>query len=181
MAQDFAKVRRQNREVRDEQWIHDFLHRTPTCVIGSAQDGRVFLNPNLFLYDEERRRIYFHTAGTGRTRDNIESKSDVTLCFFEMGRLLPAEKVTDYSTEYASVVIFGKTSVVEDPVEGRWVLTTQMKKYFPDHLPGRDFTPFTDEEMGRAAIFRVEIERWSAKRNQEPADYPGAFLFSVKT
>ena len=172
-----TQVRRRNRTVTDETWIRDFLHRAPLCTLGTVHEGWPFLNSNLFLYDEAAHVIYLHTAGTGRTRSNIEADGRVCISVSEMGRLLPGEKVTDYSVEYASVVIFGQARVVADPQEARAVLQGQLDKYFPHMRPGRDYAPFTDEEMGRATIYRVDIESWSAKTLQEPEDYPGAFRY----
>ena len=58
-----------------------------------------------------------------------------------MGRLLPAERVTDYSAEYASVTLFGTARIVTDPAEARSVLQRQLQKYFPHKQPGRDYQP----------------------------------------
>ena len=180
MSDDYSKVRRRNREVVDDAWIEAFLERSPACVIGTTDGERVFLNPNLFLYAAGTRQIFFHTAGQGRTKTNIASGSRVTLCVFEMGRLLPAELVTDYSTEYRSVVVFGVASIVADPAEVRRVFEWQMRKYFPHHQTGRDYVDFTAEEASRATVYRLDVERWSAKRNEEPEAFPGAFAYPWK-
>lgn len=176
-ASDYATPRRRNRTVDDDAWIEAFLERAPACVIGTTDGERVFLNPNLFLYAAGTRHLYFHTAGQGRTKSNIASGSRVTLCVFEMGRLLPAEVVTDYSTEYASVVVFGTASIVNDAAEVRRVFEWQMRKYFPHHQPGRDYVQFTDAEAARATVYRLEIERWSAKENAAAPDHPGTFFY----
>lgn len=172
-----TQVRRRNREVQDESWIHDFLRRAPTCALATVDGGQAFLNTNLFFFDAAAHVVYVHTAGSGRTRTNIEADGRVCLMVAEMGRLLPDEKVTDYSVEYASVVIFGRATVVTDPEEVRHVLQNQLDKYFPQHRPGRDYRPFTDEESGRAAVYRITIDEWSAKANRAAPDHPGAFRY----
>lgn len=168
------RVLRKNREVTDEARIRCFLTRAATCVVATVGDGRPFVNPNLFYFDAGRDVFYFHTAGRGRTRSNIEANPSVSVSVSEMGRLLPGPKVTDYSVEYASVVIHGRASVVTDAAEARSVLDRQLAKYFPDKQPYRDFAPFTDEEMFRATVFRVEIEQWTAKTHREAPDFAGA-------
>jgi nitroimidazol reductase NimA-like FMN-containing flavoprotein (pyridoxamine 5'-phosphate oxidase superfamily) len=170
-------VRRRNREVTDESWIRDFLRRAPMCTVATVNGGQPFLNSNLFVYDEDAHVLYFHTGGDGRTRSNIEANGRVCVAVSELGRLLPAEKVTDYSAEYASVVLFGTARVVTDPAEARSVFQRQLRKYFPHKQSGRDYEPFTDVEMSRAAVYRVEIEEWSAKRHREADDFPGAFRY----
>jgi nitroimidazol reductase NimA-like FMN-containing flavoprotein (pyridoxamine 5'-phosphate oxidase superfamily) len=164
--------------VEDETWIRSFLQGAPTCTLATVHDGWPFLNPNLFVFDEAAHVLYVHTAGTGRTRSNIEQDGRVCVSVSEMGRLLPAVKVTDYSVEYASVVIFGEATIVSDPAEARWVFERQLEKYFPHLRMGRDYETFTDQEMMRAVVYRIDIQRWSAKRHREPDDFPGAFPYA---
>lgn len=177
LPEDASKVRRQNRAVGDEVWIRAFLHRAPTCTLGTVHEGWPFLNSNLFLFDEAAHALYIHTGGAGRTLSHIEADGRVCVSVSEMGRLLPPEKVTDFSLEYASVVIFGRATVVTDLDEARGALQGQLDKYFPHLLPHRDYVPFTDDEMARATVYRVDIEEWSAKEHREPAEFPGAFLY----
>jgi uncharacterized protein len=122
--------------------------------------------------------IYVHSAGGGSTHAAIAAGGWVCLAVAEMGRLLPGERVTDFSTEYASVIVWGHATVVTDPQEVRHALQSQLDKYFPHHLPGRDYAPFTDEESARAAVYRIAIEEWSAKEHQAAVDHPGAFWFA---
>jgi nitroimidazol reductase NimA-like FMN-containing flavoprotein (pyridoxamine 5'-phosphate oxidase superfamily) len=153
---------RKNRDVTDEEeWIHGFLEKSQTCVVGTSDGGHVFLNPTLFLYERGTHKLYFHTAGRGRTRDNIQRDGTVTVCIYDIGRLVPGEKAIDFTVEYASVVIFGRATIITEAVEVRRVLQTQMDKY----ASGFDYVPFTDEDAARATVYRVDIEHWSAKRN----------------
>lgn len=171
-------IRRRNRAVGDETWIRDLLHRAPTCVLGTVHEGWPFLNPNLFVFDEAAHVIYLHTAGSGRTRSNIEEDGKVCVSVTEFGRLLPGPKATDFSTEYASVIIFGRASIVTDPSEIRRAFERQLGKYFSHLKPGVDYEPFTDPEMMRATMYRIAIERWTAKEHLEPEDFPGAFRYT---
>jgi uncharacterized protein len=171
-------IRRRNRAVDDETWIRDLLRRAPTCVMGTVHEGWPFLNPNLFVFDEAADVLYIHTAGAGRTRSNIEEDGNVCVSVSEFGRLLPAEKVTDFSTEYASVIIFGRASIVTDRNEIRRAFERQLEKYFSHLKSGIDYEPFTDADMMRAAMFRIDIERWTAKEHREPDDFPGSFWYA---
>lgn len=169
-----TNARRRDRVVDDDTWITEFLSRAPACVVASSVSGRPFVNPNLFVFDASERRFFFHTAGAGRTRTNIEQNSLVTVSVFDMGRLIPAEDVLDYTVEYASVTIFGRATIETDPALVRRVFLMQMQKYFPDQQEGREWRPFTDEEAARATVYEIAIERWSGKRNRKPGDSAGA-------
>lgn len=163
--ENITEVRRKNREVGDEQWMREYLARAKTCVIGTSDGEHVFLNPTLFVYDAEAHVVYFHTAGQGRTRANIEKNPAITFCTYELGDLVPGPRAVDFSVYYASVVIFGKATIITDPGEVRSVFKRQMQKYAPDHESGRDYVPFTDEDAARATVYRIAIEGWSAKRH----------------
>jgi nitroimidazol reductase NimA-like FMN-containing flavoprotein (pyridoxamine 5'-phosphate oxidase superfamily) len=171
------QIARRDRAVADEVWIRDFLRRSPTCFLATIREGRPYLNANLFVYDEPAEVVYVHSSGRGQTRTNVQVSERVCLAVAEMGRLLPGPLVTDFSTEYASVVIYGRATVVTDPAEARHALQSQLDKYFPHLRPDRDYAPFTDEESARAAVYRIEIEEWSAKRNQSEAGHPGALWY----
>ena len=178
--ESIATVRRVNRAVQDDAWIESFLERAATCVIGTASDDRAFLNPNTFIFDPPTHTLWFHTAGQGRTRSIIEKSDLVTICVFEMGRLLPGPVVTDFSTEYASVVVFGRAKIITDPARVRHVFNRQMQKYFPQLKAGVDYKDFTDEEAAKATVYEMTIERWSAKLHEANPSHPGAAPYPLR-
>jgi nitroimidazol reductase NimA-like FMN-containing flavoprotein (pyridoxamine 5'-phosphate oxidase superfamily) len=173
----FTQVRRQDREVTDEGWIRDLLRRAPFGVLATVADGWPFANTNIFFFDDSRRALYLHTAKSGRTRANVEGDGRVCFTVSEMGRLLPAPVALSFSVEYRGVVVFGHARVVDDPDEARRALQALLDKYAPHLRPGRDYRPITDEELDRTTVYRVDVERWSGKQKQAPADFPGAFLY----
>ncbi len=178
-SQPLTQVRRADREVTDEAWIKDFLHRTAVGTMATVHEGQPFLNSNLFVYDEARHCIYTHTARVGRTHANIEQEERVCFSAMEMGRLLPAEEALEFSVEYASVVAFGRASVVEDADEAKVALQLLLDKYAPHLRPGEDYRPPVDEELVRTAVYRLDIEAWSGKRKQVAEDFPGAFWYQA--
>ena len=117
----YGKMRRQDRLVDDSEWIASFLRRVPFGFIATAQDAQPSITPNIFFHDEEAGVIYIHSAAKGRMREAIEGNERVCFCVAEMGRLLPADTAIELSVEYASVVIYGRASVVTEtsPKEGQ--------------------------------------------------------------
>ncbi len=174
---ELVQPRRRDRAVTDEGWIKAMLHRAPSGVLATSTEGQPFLNTNLFVYDESHHALYFHTAQAGRTRTNITANPRVCFTVSEMGRLLPARTALAFSVEYASVVVFGNVTVVEDPAEKRHGLQALLDKYFPHLHPGEDYRPITDEELERTAVYRLNIRQWSGKQKQVEPDFPGAFFY----
>jgi nitroimidazol reductase NimA-like FMN-containing flavoprotein (pyridoxamine 5'-phosphate oxidase superfamily) len=172
-----ADVRRKDRQVTDEQWIRSMLHECAIGTLATLDGEQPFLNMNLFAFDEDRHAIYMHTARQGRTHDNVEACPRVCFGISQMGRLLPAHTALEMSVEYASVMVFGRACLVNDPVEARHAMQLLLDKYFAHLHSGQDYRPITDEELARTQVYRIEIDEWSGKRKQVAGDFPGAFTY----
>ena len=167
--EDLVAMRRRDR-AKDDEWIRAFLEAAPFGFLATVADGRPFLHANLFVYDESAHALYFHTARTGRTRSNLDEPAPVTFSAGVMGRLLPAAEALEFSVEYASVVVFGQGSVVTDEDEAYRALQLLLDKYAPHLRPGEDYRPTTSEELGRTAVYRVDVEAWSGKEKAPPGN-----------
>lgn len=172
-----SRLRRRDRG-KDDAWIRAFLHAAPWGFLATVDGGgQPFLNANLFLFDEERRCLYLHTARTGRTRDNLAGDAGARVAFSVagMGRLLPAAEALEFSVEYAGVVCFGRGRVVEDPEEATDALRRLLERYATHLRYGEDYRAVTAEELKRTAVYRVDIESWSGKQKEVAPDFPGAW------
>jgi len=172
-----VQAKRKDRSVADDTWIRTMLHRAAVGVLATVNDGQPYINTNLFVFDEPAGAIYMHTARAGRTRTNIERDARVCFSVSEMGRLLPADTALDMSVEYASVVVFGRASVVADEGAVSRALEMLLKKYFSHLEYGRDYRSIQPDELARTAVYRIQIEEWSGKRKQVEEDFPGAFFY----
>jgi nitroimidazol reductase NimA-like FMN-containing flavoprotein (pyridoxamine 5'-phosphate oxidase superfamily) len=168
-------MRRRDRAVDDEDWIATLLNEAEHGVVGSSLNDQPFLTNLLFYYDRKRRSIFLHTANKGRLKSNLEINPKVCFTVSRLGRYLPAGEALEFSVEYDSVVVFGESSIVEDPVCAEQALQNMLEKYFPHLKPGRDYRPIIAAELERTAVFEIRIDTWSAKSKRERCDYPGAF------
>jgi uncharacterized protein len=175
----YTKIRRKKNAVNDEAWIKNFLHGAPYGVLATAIQGQPFVSTKLFVYDEQRHVIYLHSADQGRAPDNIRANPQVCFTATQMGRLLPGMKARDFGVEYASVVVFGQAQLVQDQTEMIEALQLIMDKYAPHLHPGVDYPAITIEELRGTAVCRIEILGWSGKREQVPADFPGAYEYKM--
>jgi nitroimidazol reductase NimA-like FMN-containing flavoprotein (pyridoxamine 5'-phosphate oxidase superfamily) len=177
--EDFSvnHVRRQDRNITDEEWIQEYLLKAPYGFLATSIDDLPFINSNLFVYDEKYRQIYMHTARLVRTRSNLEGDRLICFSVAAMGRLLPADEALEFSLEYTGVTIFGKGRVVKDPREAERALRMLLDKYFPHLKSGQDYRAITPDEIKRTAVFRLEIKRRCAKRKAVEPNFPGAFFY----
>lgn len=160
---------------QDDGWIRAFLHGAPFGFLATVDEGRPFLNSNLFLYRDEEHAIYFHTARTGRTPENVARGGRCCFSAASMGRFLPAREALEFSVEYAAVVVFGTIAPVDALAARRRALEGIMARYAPHLKPGRDYRRITDDELRRTAVHRLDIESWSGKENTADPDFPGAY------
>lgn len=163
-----TRIRRTDRAIVDDTEIARYLHEAQVGFIATSWEDQPFLNSNLFWFDETHNRIYFHTAKSGRTRTNIEANPKVCFGIAEMGDLIPADIALEFSTEYASVIAFGRATVVDDSAEAEHGLYGLLRKYFPDLKPGEDYRSITSEELARTSVFAIDIETWSGKQKKKP-------------
>jgi hypothetical protein len=170
--------RRRDRAVEDDSWLTRFLERAPVGVLATLDAGEPFVNSNLFVYRAEQRALYLHTARRGHTRDQADTPRSATFHAFVMGRLLPAGRALDYSVEYASATLYGRLCSVEHEAEAFRALGALMAKYAPQFTPGRDYEAATEQDLLRTSVMRLDVERWSGKRNAR-ADAEGAYPYPL--
>ncbi len=157
-------MRRHDREIKDQSEIKGLLCDSQFGFIATVSENQPFIHANFFWYDEKNQRIYFHTALKGRARINIETNPHICFSVAKMGRLLPADTAIKFSTEYASVTVFGSARIADDPSEQRYGLQGLLDKYFPQYHSGDDYSPITDADLQRTSVFAMEIESWSGKQ-----------------
>ncbi|RCK75620.1 MAG: Pyridoxamine 5'-phosphate oxidase-related, FMN-binding [Anaerolineae bacterium] len=150
---------------QNDEWIEKFLSNSQVGHVASRWENQPFLTPVLFWYAPTGRRIYFHTNLYGRLRTNSERFPEVCFETSEIGKYLPSNIAGEFSVQYASVVVFGKIRIVESPEEKEFGLMGLLRKYFPDLKAGVDYRPITREELDQTAVFCIEIEQWSGKKN----------------
>lgn len=173
---EINRVRRQALAVGDEAWIKALLHRGAFGTLATVAGDQPFLNTHTFVYDEANHCIYFHRDPVGRTSANLTHNSRVCYTVVEMGRMYSGPDAMDFGVEYCSVVIFGTARQVALE-EAAYALRLLMEKYAPHLKFGVDYIAFKPECPMAAAVYRVDIERWSGKKKEVAPDHPGAYNF----
>ncbi len=167
MKDEYTRLRRRDRAMPSDREIEALLHKAQVGFIATSVSDQPYINPNLFWFDATNRRLYFHTATEGRTFSNVERNARVCFSVAEMGKLLPADTAIEFSTEYASVIVFGEARVLGSTEEKRFGLQGLLNKYFPDLHPGEDYRPITSDELDQTAVYAIEIDAWSGKQKVE--------------
>jgi len=166
-----TQLRRKDRALTESEWMDRLLALAPVGHLAVVWDGQPMLHSNYFWY--ETNRVYWHTAGTGRLRAMFDAgASGACFTVTEFGRILPADTPFDFSTEYASVVLYGPVQVVADVGEKRHALDGVMAKYAPHLTPGVDYAIMPDSDITRTSVYALDVTQRVGKHNVKPTEYP---------
>jgi len=161
-----AEVRRKDYELTDQEAIKQLLAEGDFGVLATSHEDQPYATPVNYVYIESDNALYFHGARVGRTRANMALNPKVCFNVPRMGELVPGEISSNFGVEYQSVTVFGRASLVTDEEKIVSVLLALMRKYFPDHVPGEDYPIPEADELKRTAVYRINIEEWSAKQGE---------------
>ncbi len=157
--------RRRDRSVEDPAWIRTYLGEAPFGLVATARDGEPYLTPVNFAYEEGSDSLYFHGARAGRLFATIAINPRVCFNACRMGALILATEASGFDVEYDSVTVFGRARVLEEEAEAAHGLRLLLDKYAPALRYGEDYKAITPDDLARTAVYRIEIEAWSGKRN----------------
>jgi len=100
--------------------------------------------------------IYFHCALEGHKLDNLALNHKVSFCVVGRTNLLPAE----FSTEFESVIVFGRASVIEGE-ERYQALNALIEKYSPDFVS--EGSAYIEKFDSQTHVVRIEIAKMTGK------------------
>ena len=103
--------------------------------------------------------IYFHCATEGQKLTNISQNSAVCLSCVRHTKVLSER----FTTEYESVVVTGKCTIVTDEAEKVMALRALCEKYTPNNM--EHALEKIEKDLYRTCVCRIEIEQLSGKAN----------------
>lgn len=155
MRYDTTAVRRQDR-LLDASRAEELLRGGEYGVLSFAtQDGGYGVPVNYAVVGE---KIYLHCATEGRKLRALSDDSRVSFCVVGERRVVPEE----FTTEYESVIVTGRASIVEDDAERRTALRAIVEKYSPAHL--EQGLQAIDRSFHRTNIIAIDVEHFSGKK-----------------
>ena len=156
----FRPMRRFKQQMTEEECVTLLKEEKRGTLAVLGDDGYPYTVPLDFYYDENSKRIYFHTAREGHKLDAIRACDKV--CFNVMNQGWREEG--DWSYHPSSVVAFGRARIVADEAEKLASARGLGNKYFPTREE-------TEEEIARAGsrmhMVAIEIEHMTGKHVHE--------------
>lgn len=156
-------MRRQDREVTEEEKITQIISSCECMRLGFNDDGQVYIVPLNFgcSIDNGKYTFYFHGAKEGRKIQLIKKSPYVG---FEMDtnvRVKEADIACNYATCFQSVIGNGYVSIVEEFEEKKKGLLTIMRQN-----AGKGEWHFPDAAIDGVCVFKMVAEQLSCKEHE---------------
>jgi nitroimidazol reductase NimA-like FMN-containing flavoprotein (pyridoxamine 5'-phosphate oxidase superfamily) len=158
-------VRESERGVYDREIVYRILDEGFLCHVGFTVDGQPFVIPT--SYGRKDASLYIHGSAASRMLRQMKEAVPVCVTVTLLDGLVLARSIFNHSMNYRSVVIFGKATLVDEPVEKLEAL-----RLLSEHIiPGRwaDSRQPNERELKATSVLRLPIEEFSAKVRSGPA------------
>src|SRR6202162_2996224 len=160
-------VRESDRGVYDRDTVNRILDEGFLCHVGFVVDGQPFVIPTSYGRDGDV--LYIHGSAASRMLRQMKESVPVCVTVTLLDGLVLARSIFNHSMNYRSVVVLGKATLVDDPLE-----KVEALHLLSEHIiPGRwaDARQPNERELKATSVLRVPIEEFSAKvRSGPPID-----------
>ncbi len=158
-------VREAERAVYDREAAYRILDEGFLCHVGFVADGQPFVIPT--SYGRKEDDLYIHGSAASRMLRQMKEAVPICVTVTLLDGLVLARSIFNHSMNYRSVVILGKATLVDDPVEKLAALITLSEHI----LPGRwaDSRQPNERELKATSVLRLPLEEFSAKVRVGPA------------
>lgn len=161
----FRKMRRFKQQLTDDQVV-EVLKRGKTGILAVIGDGGYpYTVPINYVYADGC--IYMHSAMAGHKIDALRADDKASFCVIDADDVVPS----DYSTNFRSVVAFGRARIMEDAEAKEAALRLLGDKYNPDQPEALDREVAKGFE--RLHMIEFEIEHVTGKQSKELAHVKG--------
>ena len=161
----FRKMRRFKQQLTEEESIN-VLDRNKTGILAVIGDeGYPYTVPINYVYADGK--IFMHSATTGHKIDAIRTCDKASFCVIDADDVVPQ----DYSTNFRSVIAFGRVRIVENEDEKLASLRLLGDKYNPNQPEALERE--IAHGFSRLHMIEFEIEHMTGKQSKELAHVKG--------
>ena len=150
-------MRRQEREIRDEQEIRKILEMGHVCRLGLYDGHYPYVVPMNYGYRDNR--IYFHCAGSGRKIDILKKNDRVCIEVDVDSRVVQGQQPCRWTMKYRSVIGFGRARIIDDEREKKAGLDVIMAHY------GGSGGSYDEKSLQRTSLIEVVLESITGKQS----------------
>lgn len=152
----FREMRRKKQALSLEENIQVLKRGTSGVLAVSGDDDYPYAVPLSYVYHDNK--IFFHGAKNGHKLDAISRNEKVSFCVIDKDQVVQ-DKYTSY---FRSVIVFGKTRILEDDAEKRKAIEILTARYSPDQEKTHQLQAI-EKEYSRVCMIELAIEHMSGK------------------
>lgn len=155
------KMRRIDRMLNEEEALTILKNGEHGIIATISKDNQPYGVPVSYVNDDKY--IYFHSALKGHKLDNIAFNNKVSFSVVEQGKAV--FKDNDFSTYFASVIVFGKAEIVEDEEERNYALKILSEKYLSEYMS--EFDKAMELSAKITTVVRISMDKVVGKAKKE--------------
>jgi uncharacterized protein len=158
-------VREAHRAVYDRETAYRILDEGFLCHVGFTVDSQPFVIPT--LYGRKDDQLFIHGSAASRMLKHMKESLPVCVTVTLVDGFVLARSIFNQSMNYRSVVVLGRATLVDDPVQKLEAL-----HLLSEHIiPGRwsDVRQPNERELKQTSVLRLPIEEFSCKVRTGPA------------
>jgi len=143
----------------DTATIYAILDEALVCHVSYVLNGQPFVIPTGYCRIDNK--LYLHGSVGSHFFRELAKGTDVCICVTLLDGLVLARSAFHHSVNYRSVVVFGKTQLIEDEQE-KWLSLAR----FTEHMiPGRwaEVRQPDASEMKKTMVIAIPLDEASAK------------------
>lgn len=156
----FREMRRKKQALTMEECEQILQKGTSGVLAVAGDDDYPYAAPLSYIYWNGK--LYFHCAKSGHKLDAITRNEKASFCVIGQDNVLPEE----YTTDYRSVIVFGKICVLEDDAAKRAAMEALGRKYAPEASDAR-LQAEIDGYWKPLCVLEMSIDHMSGKRRKK--------------
>ncbi len=157
----FRPMRRLKQVLTDRECKKILNEQTHGVLAVAGDDDYPYAVPLSYVYSEKQNAIYFHGAKSGHKIEAMMKQDKVSFCVIAQDEILPEK----YSTNYKSVIVFGKIKILDDEAQIIAAAEILGRKYAPNNSEA-----YLHEEIHRTLkamyIMNLSIEQMTGKQGR---------------
>lgn len=156
----FREMRRQKQEMSRDRCLEVVKRGTSGVLAVLGDEGYPYAVPLSYVYKDSK--IYFHCAKNGHKTDAIAKNNKVSFCVIDQDTVVPEE----YTTNYRSVIVFGKARILEGKEKENALLELILK-----YVPGGEekHREVMEKDLSRVCMLELSVEHMTGKEGRNIA------------
>src|SRR5437867_1574294 len=158
-----TRIRRHPERAVPDQ-ADDVLAEGLVAHVGACDEHGPIVIPLLYGFSpDEPDRIVMHGSRASRLQKLLASGAPVCVTVTIVDGLVYSRSAKFHSTNYRSVVCFGRAREINDDAEKERTMAEMTARYFPGRTLGTDYEAASKKDLDEITVVEFTIEERSAK------------------